>query len=825
MSLLDNYVVGSRYDELFDEELNIKSKWSTLAPIIEKIDAETLAQRQSEIDWRLEENGVTYNVYNAPDGNNRKWNLDPIPFVMSEEEWDFISKGLEQRAKLLDLLFKDIYGEQKLIKEGIVPAEVLYANKSFIRSVLNFKNRDYFTLHYYAADIARGADGKFWLMADKTQSPSGLGYAIENRLTMNSVASELYPGVEIKKIASFLDGFKGMLRSSCKNNTNPFIAFLTPGPFNETYFEHSYLSAFLGMTLVQGEDLVCRENTLWLKSLNSLKRVDAIIRRVDERYCDPLELKHDSKLGIAGLLDAARHDNISIFNPIGVGILENVGFNPFMESICRFFLDEELILPQIATWWCGQPKELEYVIENIDKLLIKKIDKTNGIKTYCGESMSKKDRLELIKSMRLQPYLYAAQERISFATTPSYIDGRIEPRSCVIRAFSYLDKEAYRVMPSGLVRVSTAQDTLKVSNQQGGVSKDLWVLGKSEPFDINYKDLFKNTEHFDTRLDNVSAKRAENLFWLGRYLARAIFTARDLRHTIKNFVNMNRYENSSNMGEVQKMLNISLTHLTMTYPGFLSETPPEERGEIAAIINDKTRTGSLSFTISMLANANMNVKNILTIDSWRLFERLQKEWIGFNKKSSKSSIDNISALENLLLYLMAYKELIDESLFKDQGAVVYEIGFKLESALLLISKVRSLLTLRLSDSLEYDILDALLNSYESYNSYRTYYKSTIELENVLDFLIFDPQYPKSLVSIVHDLLHRLKDLPKQEKSSAISAYEEPVFRAYSLLRLSTPKSVLACEKLSGVYCELEEFLAELTSYFINASNELTKRYF
>ena len=824
MSIFNSCKIEAPFDEMFDKNCNVKPHWKEIYDNLERVGIKQLEQKQIEIDWRLEENGVTYNIYNDPEGTNRRWNLDPIPFVLENEEWEEISKGLKQRAKLLNLIFKDLYTEQKLIKEGIIPAEIIFGHKGFIPEVFNFENTDYYTMKYYAADISRGPNGKFWVISDKTQSPSGLGYAIENRLTMNSILNDLYPKVEILKIAKFIDDFKTMLKNnSSKNNENPLITLLTPGPHNETYFEHSYLSSFLNLTLVQGEDLLEKNNQLWLKSLSGLKRVDAMIRRVDSAYCDPLELRSDSQLGVAGLVNVIRKNNISMINPIGVGILENIGLNPFMKNIAKFLLNEELILPQIATWWCGQKEELDFVIKNIKTLMIKKINRTDGIEIHIGNNLDEQELSDLIKKIQRNPNYYVGQEIIDFSTVPSFNKGMIEPRNAVIRAFAYLDKNEFKVMPSGLVRVSASKDSLVVSNQKGGTSKDLWILGKNEEFTGN--NVFKNREVIDSRLENISTKRAENLFWLGRYLNRAITVARMIRFNLKSMLNINRYDDNTNAKKATKILNTSLTHLTMTYPGFLTENDIKPIVEIIDLIQNSNRAGTLSFSLHMLGSINTNVKNLLTMEAWRIFEKMQKEWLSYGKQQIITNREHISELDKLLIYLMAYKELIDESIFKEQGLILYDIGCKIEISQLLISKLRSLLTNKLDMLLEYDVLDSLLNSYESYNSYRAYYKSSLEISNVLEFLLFNTKYPKSLIYIIEELLSDLNDLPNNIKNSHLSSFEEPIFKCYSMLKLSNAKRLLDIKEDEFIYKELDEFLAQISDNLAQTSEELTKTYF
>ncbi len=825
MEIFKNYSSDSSFDELFDENKNIREYWREILADIESSGLEKLQKKQEEIDWHLEDNGVTYNTYNDLDEQiSRKWSLDPIPFVMMNDEWQNIKKGLQQRAKLFNLILRDIYSEQKLIKENIIPAEVIYGHKGFATEVYNFGSKENFNLYFYATDIARGPDGKMWVIKDKTQAPSGLGYAIENRLTMNVISKDLYPNIKINKLSSFIEELKELLNSLTDGDIST-AAILTPGPHNETYFEHSYLSSFLGINTVQGGDLLCKNGSLWLKSLSGLKKINTLLRRVDDRSCDPLELDSSSQLGVAGLVESMRQGNLNMINPIGSAVLENIGINPFMEKIAQYFLKEDLILPQIATWWCGQQKELEFVLENLQNFIIKKIDKSDEVDTYFPKKMSLYELEALRKMLQKNPNQYVAQEDVDFSTVPYYANNSITPRNAVIRTFGLKKDNNYVVMNGGLVRASDTKENLLSPSKIGGTSKDLWILGKDT--DNESPINFLTSKYVETSIDNIPTPKAENLFWLGRNLARSISTTRLILHVIKKITNFYRYEVVTSK-ESQKIIQNALTHMTMTYPGFLDENNRENLDifpmiEITSVIKDYMRAGSLAFTFSMLANTNLNLKDLLTFELWKLFERWQKEWYEFISRTNDSTLTIASELDKFLIYQMAYKELVSESLFKEQGLLLYDIGCKIENSLLLISKARSMLCLKLDKSIRNDVLEGMLNSIGSFNAYRAHYKSALNLENIVNFLIFDKQFPKSLTYITEELLKEFKSLPKAQ--SSISAYEEPIIEILNLLSSKTVEELLYISDSDGVYGKLDEMLAKISDLYLVCSDKFSHTYF
>jgi uncharacterized circularly permuted ATP-grasp superfamily protein len=567
VNLLQSYQAGlTSYDEVLDTDGKLKPHWRALFATLEKLGITELKSRNQEIISKLRENGVTYNVYGSPDGMNRPWQLDPIPFLIEHREWDRISKGLQQRAVLLDLVLKDLYGPRNLVKDAVVPVELVFENTGFLRPCIDIKVPGPRQLTLFAADMARGPDGQMWVLDSRTQAPSGSGYTLENRIVMSKLLPELADGMYVSKLSPFFNSIQNtVLRLSDKSRDSPNIVYLTPGPGNEAYFEHAYLASYLGYTLAQGDDLLVRNGSVWLKSIDGLQKVDVIVRRVDDDWCDPLELREDSRLGVPGLLQAIRLGNVQVMNPPGSGVLENHAFLAFMENICQYFLGEKLLMPNVATWWCGHQKELTYVLDNIDELIIKKANRKSKFSSVYGRMLSNAQKAELIAMITQRPHDFIAQQEVSLSTTPSLIDGVIEPRYAALRAFTVADENGYHVMQGGLTRSSAVKDRFVISNQQGGFSKDTWIV--SDKSDEPQERIVLNTPAAVNKHVSLPSRSAENLFWVGRYCERAMAAIKFMNITI-NVLNLDRNFGGSAKQEHIKVLLQSLTHVSSTYPGF-----------------------------------------------------------------------------------------------------------------------------------------------------------------------------------------------------------------------------------------------------------------
>ncbi|WP_010521003.1 circularly permuted type 2 ATP-grasp protein [Aquimarina agarivorans] len=831
-SLTEDYKDAKTYDEMFAQNMEIKDSWKKMYDHLKILGCEELIARQKEIDWNISENGITYNVYNDPKGLNRPWNLNIVPFIMPKSEWNEVQRGLQQRATLLDLVAKDIYGKRELLKNGILPHEVIFGHRGFLRQCNNIELTTEKYLSVYAADLSRGPDGRMWVVHDRAQAPSGMGYSLENRTIASRVLPTIYKKIDVAPQHRFFNEFDQLLVNSAPNKIqNPTIVVLTPGPHNETYFEHAYLASHYGYPLVRGSDLVVRDGKLWLKSLKELKQVDVVYRRVDDVFVDPLELREDSFLGVAGLLDVVRRKNVSIVNPIGVGVIENSGLIPFMPAIAKFFLNEKLILPQIATWWCGQKKELKHVMTNISKLVIKRIDRSNRESIVFAEFLTPEALQELKDKIIKRPYLYVAQEKIKFSTVPNFSKGKLEPRNMVCRAFAIAKKDSYCVMSGGLIRVSSAKETLRVSNQRGGTSKDFCIIDENAKNLINTR-YQNNSNSIVTGLNDLPSLTAENLYWAGRYIGRALTTSRHLRMVLKQMANNDTSAESPYDNTKLNILLQSVTQLTNTFPGFVgtdeASRVSDVKKELIAVVIDKNKPGSLAHTLSMFSNSYYSIRNLWSMDMWRVFDSIHKLWNPILDEPLESITFKkiIKILDQLITRLIAFMGLIEESILVDQGLLLYFIGLNLETVILTVTNFQSMLTVATEEYIQYDVLESILQSHESLNIYRYSYRSYINIDSVLSLILLDNNYARSLTYLVKRLKKDIDRLPHSKAKGTMQHYEKTVFEAYSKLKLASVAHLTEIpDNDSYLRTNLKQLLTDLNTLFFDTSKAITDTYF
>ncbi len=841
LGLLNTYkeTINS-YDEVIDHNGQVKPYWQKFFDTLETIGIEELEFRNQEIIKKLKENGVTYNVYDTNNETNRPWKLDPIPFLIHKSEWETVEKGLIQRAHLLDLILKDIYGPQLLIKNGIIPAELIYDNTGFLLPCFDIRQKFDTQLINYACDLARGPDGKMWLLDNRTQSPSGAGYALENRIVMSKVLPELNKKTFRSRLSPYFNNLQLTVDTLGNNsNENPNVVFLTPGPGNETYFEHVYLSSYLGYTLVQGSDLLVRDGFVWLKSIDQLERVDVIIKRLDDIWLDPLELRRDSLIGIPGLLQVIRLGNVAVLNPPGSSVLENYGLMAFMQNACKFLMKEPLLLSSIATWWCGQTKELNHVLANLPKLIIKKTNRKQGFKTIYGSQLNK-EQLEEVKIMiRKNPKDFVAQEEVSLSTTPSFIDGKIVPRYASMRAFLVSDGTSYKVMQGGLSRSSIIKGKFEISNQLGGLSKDTWIITDS-PNPYNQSILERKTSN--SQLSNsLTSRNAENLFWVGRMCERTMA----LRSFLKIILNrLNENVNSNNTeNEPPAFLVVllkSLTHLTQTYPGFVgieSSKNGEESLknneaifenpiiELLALISDYKKPGSVTYNIQALLNTINQVSEKWNHDTRRIIN-LVEDSLFVLKNSNTTNINQVNhSLDKLHIRLFSFYGNIYETLPRDNGFYLLESGKNVERILSLISVFRSTFNYKQKEEVETVLMEAILENHHLLAKYRNIYKSHLSLKAVINMIFLEKNLPYTLSFLLDTLSNYLSKLPKTMDPNRLSIAEKSALEASTLVKLINADQLVEFDEESLFRNELDNTLYQVFDLISKVSSNLASMYF
>jgi len=839
-SATDAQILKERYlnnnlphDELLGEDGNLRPHWQTFFQSFDKLGADELGGRNQDVLRFLKENGVTYNIYGEPNGFNRPWNLDLIPYLISREEWKTIEAGLVQRAGLFDLILKDIYGEGRLIKQNLLPAEVIYNHPGFLRECAGIVQPGKHQLVMYAADMARSTDGKIWILNDRTQAPSGSGYALENRMAMARILPELFNGLRVRRLSTYFNSLREALHTAAPGkHTAPRVVVLTPGATNETYFEHSYLASYLGFTLVEGNDLMVKDNYVWLKTLGGLEKVDVILRRLDDIYCDPLELKADSQLGVPGLLQAVRSGNVSIANPLGSSILENPGLLPFLQNISRYLLGEDLKLPTIASWWCGHKQELDYVLEHLPSLVIKKIYKQTPFKSVDASGLSKKQLEELKATIKASPHQYVGQERVHVMPTPCFVNNKVEQRTALFRTFAVSNNETYAVMTGGLTRTSADEGNFIISNQSGGVSKDTWIISPEPGSTVHiHKELSQATGVTASAV--LPSHTAENLFWVGRYAERVLGNARLQRTVMQFVVEGNRLMEDDTDIETEYILLRALTKCTFTFPGFTAHEDDKERvgnpwPELKRVMFDTKLSGSLSSNFFAFYRTVHTVRDHWSTDTWRVLRAMEEAWSSAAEAPNSGHSGHhrmLHSLDTLITSMVAFIGLNRESISRERGWLMLDAGRKIEQSLLLINMLRNMLAGDHDEQTGYHLQEAVLKSNESLVNYRYKYRAHLQMPLVLDLMLLDPNNPRSLVYQLERLKAYLGNLPRVTGGHALSEHEKLVLEAHTMLRLAEKEKLAYRDPDDNTHTRLEKFLEKINDLLLSANNVISKTYF
>jgi uncharacterized circularly permuted ATP-grasp superfamily protein/uncharacterized alpha-E superfamily protein len=809
------------YDDMVGADGLPRPEWRHLAGALAELGVDELRRRSDEAAHLLDQDGVTYNAYPDETAGSHRWRLDPMPVLISSHDWETLETGIIERAELLNLILEDLYGPRDLLRRGLIPPEIIFGHSGFLRPCDGIRLPCTQQLFSYAADIVRDTDGRCAVVADRTQAPSGFGYALENRTVISRVFPTLYRDAHVHRVAPFFRSLRVALQDAAPPTVDdPRIVVLTPGPWNETAFEHAFLASYLGYPLVEGSDLSVRDGRVFLRALGRLEPVDVILRRVDGWYCDPLELKPDSQLGVPGLVEATHAGAVSVVNTLGSSVLENAALLPLLPRLSDHLLGRPLALPSVPTWWCGEDAGRSHVLANLQYLVLRHISRGEGPTARFGWELSAGELDEVRAAITARPYEWTGQEPPAMAGTPTLTAGGVEARRGLLRAYAVARKDSYVVMPGGLTRVAPDAEVSRISNQAGAISKDTWVLA-SEPERLTGFWLQEGpaVEAADP-MASIPSRAAENLWWLGRYAERAEDTTRLLRAVYDRRNDFQGSANPAGIDALQALL-VALTRTTTTWPGFDGDGAAERLRspgrELFDLVVDGARPGTLAHAVRRLLDAAYAVRDQLSNDTWLVVGSLDREILALRGPMHDPQAVVQGALQRVMQSLLALAGLGSESMVRDLGWQFMDAGRRIERSIQLLALLRATVTEGRGTATDSLVFESVLTAAESIITYRRRYRSQAQLETLLDLLLLDPGNPRS---VLYQLTRLSDDLDAIPGSGArLREDQRLVLEASTALRLADTSALVANLR------SLEAFLARMAGLLEDAAGAVDDTHF
>ncbi len=784
--LIDRYrPISGVPDEMIAPDGSVKAGWLPLMNALDALGAEELTSRFQHADQYLRDAGVFYRMYDGLEQGERDWPLAHIPLLIAEDEWKQIETGLAQRADLLESVIADIYGDNTLVRDGLLPPELVAGNPEFLRPMVGVTPPSGHHLHFCAFELGRGPDGRWWVLGDRTQAPSGAGFALENRVATTRALADIYARLNVNRLAGFFRDFRNALTGL--GGDSGHVGILTPGPLNETYFEHAYIARYLGFLLVQGEDLVVVDGQVMVRTVSGLQPVSVLWRRLDASFADPLELNQDSQIGTPGLSEAVRRGTINFVNSLGSGIVETRAFGAFLPGIAQNRLGTGLALPQIATWWCGGEAARDYVGANLDAMLIGPalsnqiaID-DQGITAAVSE-LDADARSALMAKIKANPKAFAAQEAVKLSTAPVYVGGALEPRPVTLRVYAARTAEGWSVMPGGFARVGYSLDTAAIAMQRGGQAADVWVVSETPVEQVSLLSM-SNSTLARSRSSNLPSRAGDNLIWLGRYAERCEAMVRILRAW---------HLRLAELGHTETPLLIATTEYLEPFGIDTAEAVPQG---LLAIIDGAVRSAS-------------QIRDRFSPDGWLALTDLQKSAHRF-ARTIKPGDDATRAMTVLLRKLAGFSGLVHENMYRFAGWRFLEIGRRLERGIQIASAAS---WLGAPDAPE-GATEFLLEIGDSVMSHRRRFGYGYGKLGAIELLVTDPLNPRSMMFQFDELLEQLRRLPKGNVEGQLS---NP---AKAALRLQTEMAVIDASAITP------DVLIRMSNGLAKISDQIAETYF
>ena len=769
------------YDELKAGNGDVRSGYRRLIGIEPRLSGPEVYVRWRLAKQSLRDNSPASTGQHTKSGLPRSWDLDPIPFVIESSEWSSLYAGMQQRMQVLDLLLQDVYGDQRLLTSGVLPSELINGCPAYLRPARRpFQSPPQRRLYLYAAQICRNGSGQWRVMADRTQGPSGCGHAVENRLAMSRVLSEDFQKMQVQRLAGFFSTLRHSLQdASPVREKNARSTLLSPGVESQTYFEDAYLARYLGYTLTQSTDLTVRGGAVYLKTLGGLVRIDSILRRLPDMMCDPLEIDPSSSEGIPGLAQAERENNVLIANGLGTGWTESPAVTAILPKLCRALLDQELQLPNIPMWWCGDRESMKYVIANMENLYLRDSFVRHSATQTNGAHLSSYQREAITADIRKSPWRYVATACPEFGRTPTWVNNHIVAWPSVLRLFGCATKNKIEIMPGGVARVADSPEKLDESLACGSMSKDVWVLNNGPVRPLSLLPTGKqNVELRRTAMD-LPSRVAEHMFWLGRFAERMEFMSKHARYCSAQLTSEVSSDALPSYWQVVKALCDS-SKLTPEPPRDETLALHEMRQTVLHFVFDQSQSDGLANASRRIIRNAETIRDRLSLDSWQILSRLDystlASWPGQRERMGEA----LTTLNHMIGHLSAFAGLASESMTRGPGWHFLDLGRRIDRAQNLLRLIEQLLVPYSKSSRQ--LLEALLDICDSSMTYRYRYLMSYEIGPVLDLLVVDPSNPRGLAFQFVQILQHLDALPASDKAE-VARYRKKITECRGNLRL------------------------------------------
>lgn len=827
---LSSQDVSKLHDETLAEDGSTLPGWRVVMESLNELSADEIEHRQQDISRHLRANGIAYSSLSDARHTSRPWNLDLVPCVIESRDWNAISRALEQRALLKQEILRDVYTDQKLLKQRMIPPAMIFAHQGYLRDAVNPNRLP--DLPMFCADISRAPSGDWYIVDDVCQFPEGIGYTLENRLVLSGTLPKLFRTCRVQRLARYFMQLQRAIGELSESDGR--CVMLASGPEHPHYFEYAYLAKYLGYTLVQTGDLTVRDNRVYLRTVSDLQHVSVIIRLINDTNLDPMAVGQSQATGITGLFQAVRNGGVKIINPLGSGVLDNPALNTCMPQLCKHILGEELLMQGPPTYWLGRKDHRSHVIAHRDELLFRDIDSLGQL--FDPRVMDADELKILEKNITAYPEKYVAQERLDRSIAPSFHKSKPVNRQITVRCFLMNQGENYSAMPGGLCLLDTAMDGRRPAFDSLKGSKDTWVISEGP---VQAESLLTTTS-LDTQFavidGELPSRVAENLFWMGRNAERCENCVRLLRSIFQTLqhdeANPSEASLDNASSPVMSAILRATTQATGTLPGFVGRGGRrrirQPQRELLSMLHDPSRYGTLPFTLNQLQYSAGSVRDRVSDELLRVFNRLDdvnNDLIGnptpqliFDDAETLQGIN--SRLDDTLLSLSAFAGLAHENFTHGDGWRFMMLGRRLERVQYTCITINSMLAHEYDDVL---LLETLLRLFDSAMTYRSRYRSQIDIRLVLRLLLIDEFNPRSLAFQLKEIQDTIAMLPGRRSLSQADALSRLAITGLSRVQLADPQQLINARK--DARQNLSRLLSVLEKLPVQMADILNATYF